>query len=75
MRNNKAKDKDKINRRSFLKLMGGGVATTAAITVTGCTSKTNSGRGGTALSEVPTDQMTYRINHNTNDKVDRKSVV
>ena len=43
-----AKDKNTINRRSFLKLMSGGIATTSAIAITGCTSRTNSGRGGAA---------------------------
>ena len=60
----------RFDRRRFLKLMGLG-ATMAGATLTGCksaadkiekTAKANTG-------EVPTDKMTYRVNHNTGDKV------
>ena len=53
-------------RRDFLKKIGlGSIATAAALT--GCDAP--SGNENTASKEVPTDKMTYRINHNTGDKV------
>ena len=53
-------------RRDFLKRLGlGSIATAAALT--GCDAQ--SGNESTASKEVPTDKMTYRINHNTGDKV------
>ncbi len=60
-------NKNKIDRRSFLKLLGSGAAVTAT-TLVGC-DNANPKRGGIALSEIPTDQMTYRINPTTADKV------
>ena len=54
------------SRRDFLKKIGlGSIATAAALT--GCDAP--SGNENTASKEVPTDKMTYRINHNTGDKV------
>ena len=59
-----------ISRRSFLKLLGGGALTTAAV-MTGCKSKTES----TAVEEYkkqvepPVDKMTYRVNPKTKEKV------
>ena len=61
-----ADNQNKINRRGFLKLLGGGAITTTAV-LAGC--KPQNDRGGAALSEIPTDKMTYRINPNTGDKV------
>ena len=63
----KDKNKKNIDRRNFLKLLGGGAAATTAVMV-GCDSK-QSKRGGTALSEIPTDQMTYRTSSATGDVV------
>ena len=61
------KDRNNIDRRSFFRLVGGGVMATTA-TIAGCTSK-DPKRGGSALGEVPIGKMTYRTNHNTNDEV------
>ena len=61
-------DKNKIDRRSFLKLVGGGTAAVATTSIIGCSSKSQS-RGGIAQGDIPTDQMTYRTNHNTGDNV------
>ena len=62
------KNKKNISRRNFLKAVGtGSVATTAVMY--GCKpDRTVSAEGG-SIGEVPTDKMTYRINHNTGDKV------
>lgn len=61
------KEKKKIDRREFLKILGGSaVVSTAALY--GCRP-----RGGAvqtvALGEVPTDQMTYRTSSATGDRV------
>ncbi|MBQ5786489.1 MAG: aldo/keto reductase, partial [Alistipes sp.] len=52
-----------INRREFLKRLGLGTAITTTA-LAGCKSATT-----TDESDVPTDKMTYRTNHNTGDKV------
>lgn len=60
--------KQNISRRSFLKTLGAGAAVTTTA-LYGCKpSNTVSAEGG-ALGEVPTDQMTYRINPWTKDRV------
>ena len=57
-----------MNRRHFLKVMGGGaVASSAALY--GCGSKSEPGAASKALGEVPTDKMTYRKNPTTGDRV------
>ena len=61
------KDNNNINRRNFFKVLAGGTLASTA-TLVGCNSKEQT-RGGVALAEIPTDKMTYRINHNTNDSV------
>lgn len=62
-----SENKNKIDRRDFLKLLGGGAAATTAAFV-GC--KPTSGvRGGAAMSEPPTDAMSYRTSPTTGDKV------
>jgi len=63
------KKKD-ISRRSFLKLLGGGALTTAAV-MTGCKSKTESKAVSeyTKQVEPPVGKMTYRTNPTTGDKV------
>lgn len=61
-------NKNNIGRRDFLKVLGtGAVASTAAFY--GCNTKGQTPSEGSFLDEVPTDKMTYRINHNTTDKV------
>ena len=57
-----------INRRDFLKAAGAvSVATAAAMY--GCKPNNAVSAEGGVIGEVPTDKMTYRINHNTGDKV------
>lgn len=60
-------EKNKIDRREFLKTLGlGAAATTAALY--GCAPK--SGNGASApQGEVPTDRMTYRTSSSTGDRV------
>ncbi|MBQ9678403.1 MAG: aldo/keto reductase [Prevotella sp.] len=62
--------KKDISRRSFLKLLGGGALTTAAV-MTGCKSKkeTKAVSEYTKQVEPPTGKMTYRINPKTKEKV------
>ncbi len=63
------KDRNKINRRNFLKIMGTGTVASAAV-IYGCKPKNSvSAGGGGSLGEVPTDKMTYRTNPHTGDKV------
>ena len=59
--------KKSINRRDFLKVLGGATAVTAVASV-GCAPK-NRERGGVATSELSPDKMTYRTNPNSGDKV------
>ena len=61
-------DKNIINRRNFLKLIGGATAAVAGASLTGC-NKNKSTRGGEALTAVPTDQMTYRKANSTGDQI------
>lgn len=58
---------NKIDRRNFLKLLGGGTAITTAALV-GCNSVSQK-RSSTALGEVPTDKMTYRTEPKRGEKV------
>lgn len=53
-----SENKNKIGRRDFLKLLGGGAAVATAA-LAGCNSVSQK-RGGTASGEIPTDKMTYR---------------
>ena len=48
-----------MNRREFLKVMGGGTVATAAV-LTGCKQAPTATAEGFAQGEVPTDKMTYR---------------
>lgn len=59
-------NKKKIDRRKFLKLLGAGAATTAALY--GCHSKNNTAATG-GPGSIPKGQMTYRINPSTEDQV------
>ena len=57
------KHKQEINRRDFFKVMGAaGVASTG---LAACSNQKNE----TTLQEIPTDQMTYRTNPKTGDKI------
>ena len=62
--------KKDISRRNFLKLLGGGALTTAAV-VTGCKSKTESKAVEEYKQQVepPVGKMTYRTSPTTGDKV------
>ena len=59
-----------ISRRNFLKILGGGAVTTAAV-MTGCKSKSDSKAVEEYKKQVepPTGKMTYRTNPKTGDKV------
>ena len=59
-----------ISRRSFLRLLGGGTLTTAAV-LTGCKSKTETKAVEEYKKQVepPVGKMTYRTNPTTGDKV------
>ena len=60
-------EKNKIDRREFLKTLGlGAAATTAALY--GCAPKSGSGTSA-PQGEVPTDRMTYRTSSSTGDRV------
>lgn len=64
------KDKKEMDRREFLKRLGGGAAAVSAATLTGCDSKNNPvSDNRSAQEEIPTDRMTYRTNPKTNEKV------
>ena len=56
--------KNQLNRRDFIKVLGGTAASTAALY--GCTNQKQPRR---TVGEVPTDRMTYRTNPNTGDRV------
>ncbi|MDR1222954.1 MAG: aldo/keto reductase [Tannerella sp.] len=63
------KKKREISRRDFLKAGGTG-AVAAMAAMTGCKPQNTVPAGGEASNkDVPADQMTYRINHNTGDTV------
>lgn len=62
-----SENRNKIDRRNFLKILGGGAAVTAASLV-GC-GPINRSRGGVATAEVPTDKMTVREDPKTGAKV------
>ena len=55
-----------INRRNFLKVLGG-TALASATVLPGCKNRQEAAH--TATTEVPTDQMTYRTNPKTQDRV------
>lgn len=55
-----------INRRDFLKVLGG---TTAAVTLASCGADSASTSTSSAQGEVPTDKMTYRTSTTHGDKV------
>lgn len=64
------KDITEMDRREFLKRLGSGTATVAAVALAGCDSKKNPVSGNRlAQEEIPTGQMTYRTNPKTNEKV------
>ena len=62
----KKKNMKDITRRDFLKILGAGTAVTAA-TMAGCQNGGDLNPKGTIQPQK--GQMTYRINHNTGDKV------
>ena len=61
-----SKPKKSIDRRDFLKVLGGTAVASASI-LPGC--KERKDAAYTATTEVPTDQMTYRTNPGNNDRV------
>ena len=60
------KSNKNINRRNFLKVVGGTALASAAV-LPGCKNRQEATH--TATTEVPTDQMTYRTNPKTQDRV------
>lgn len=62
------KSKKEISRRNFFKTLGAGSVVTAA-GLAGCKPNNHISAEGGQLGEVPKDKMTYRINHNTGDRV------
>ena len=60
------KSNKNINRRNFLKVIGGTALASAAV-LPGCKNRQEAAH--TATTEVPTDQMTYRTNPKTQDRV------
>lgn len=66
----KEDNKTDINRREFLKRLGGGVAAISAVALTGCQpAGKSSDESGSTLGEIPTDRMTYRVNPKTHENV------
>ena len=63
----KNEHKKNLDRRDFLKVLGGAAAVTSATFLPGCKNKQESAY--TATTDIPTDQMTYRINPSTQDRV------
>ena len=65
-----SKKHNNISRRSFIKLLGSGALTTAAV-MTGCQSKTESKAVEEYKKQVepPVGKMTYRVNPKTKEKV------
>ena len=63
------KNRKAINRRNFLKTMGTGTAVAATAAMYGCKPNNTVSAEGGAIGEVPADKMTYRVNHNTGDRV------
>ena len=63
--------KNNISRRGFLKAMGAGATVAAGAAVASCAPKKNAeyDPAGHHTTPVPTDQMTYRTNPNSGDKV------
>ncbi|MBD5225772.1 MAG: aldo/keto reductase [Bacteroidales bacterium] len=64
------KDK-KMDRREFLRRVGAGSAAAGMAALTGCTPRTEikEDEYSSETSDIPTDQMTYRTNPKTGDKV------
>ena len=60
------KSNKNINRRNFLKVVSGTALASAAV-LPGCKNRQEAAH--TATTEVPTDQMTYRTNPKTQDRV------
>ena len=61
-------DKKNIDRRNFLKLLGGGAAVSTAAFY-GCRPGNKTPTGVASVLHVPTDKMTYRLNPKTGEKV------
>ena len=59
---------NKIDRRTFLKLLGGSTAVTTATALAGCDTDSQK-RNETNQNEISADKMTYRTNPSTRDKI------
>jgi len=62
-------NKKNINRRNFLKTLGGTGSIVTTTAMVGCRSNNKVSAEGGSIGEVPTGKMTYRINPHTGDKV------
>ncbi|MDR2907306.1 MAG: aldo/keto reductase [Bacteroidales bacterium] len=62
-------DTKQINRRDFLKIAGVAAAGATVATLPGCKPRNTVYAEGGTLGEVPTDQMTYRVNPHSGDSV------
>lgn len=60
--------KNNINRRNFLKVLGGTAAATT-VALTGCESDKKFDPTGAPIGDLPKDKMTFRTNPTTGDKV------
>lgn len=65
------KNKNKIDRREFLKRLGMGAAAVSAVAATGCQNGKNpiSGEALTTERNIPKDSMTYRTHPRTGEQV------
>ncbi len=57
-----------INRRDFLKVLGGSAVASSAL-LAACKNGNNRDSGANGVHEPPKDKMTYRINPNSGDRV------
>lgn len=58
-----------INRRDFLKVLGGSAVASSALLAACKSGNNDQGSGATDTHEPPKDKMTYRVNPNSGDRV------
>ena len=61
-------ENNNISRKDFLKVVGA-TAAVSAVALSGCKSDTIEKETTYSVGDIPKDKMTYRVNHNTGDKV------
>ena len=62
-------NKNRIDRREFLRRLGVGAAAVSAAALPACAPKGGAERRGAAAGAIPTDRMTCRTNPSTGDRV------